>query len=219
MKITVVGCGRMGAELAYLLFKQGHQVTVLDITETAFRNLPSDFTGRKVVGEILARDALHRAGIETADGLAAVTNSDAYNAVVGHLAREKYQVAIVVVRNYDPRWRSLHEAFGLQVISSSSWGAQRIADLLTEASLPVRFSAGSGEVEIYELTIPKAWHDLPMRELLSGEDCRAVALTRAGRATLPPNDAILHRDDILHISASPAAIVGLQKRLELAKGT
>jgi len=41
-----------------------------------------------------------------------------------------YHVPNVVVRNYDPRWQPLHEAFGLQVVSSASWGAQRMEELL-----------------------------------------------------------------------------------------
>ena len=73
---------------------------------------------------------LHRAGIEQADGLAAVTSSDSVNAVVGHVARTVYRVPNVVTRNYDPRWRPLHEAFGLQMVSSATWGAQRLEELL-----------------------------------------------------------------------------------------
>jgi hypothetical protein len=46
------------------------------------------------------------------------------------VARTVYNVANVVVRNYDPRWRPLHEAFGLQMVSSTAWGAQRIEELL-----------------------------------------------------------------------------------------
>ena len=134
MNVIVVGCGRMGSELAYRLFQMGHHVTVMDIAASAFYNLPADFRGHKVEGEILAREVLHRAGIEKADGLAAVTNSDAFNAVVGHLARTVYQVRNVVVRNYDPRWRAMHDAFGFQVISSSSWGAQRMAEMISDAS-------------------------------------------------------------------------------------
>ena len=216
MKILVVGCGRMGSELAYRLFKQGHQVTVLDVVSTAFRNLPPDFSGHKVVGEILARDVLHRAGMDTADGVAAVTNSDAYNAVIGHVARTVYHVPNVVVRNYDPHWRTLHEAFGLQVISSSSWGAQRIAELLYQASVPAVFSAGNGEVEIYELVLPDAWDGHSLREFLADGQCLAVAVTRTGRAMMPSADVRLQAGDVVHVSATPECIQGL--RLQLAGG-
>ncbi len=213
MNVIVVGCGRMGAELAYRLFKMGHHVTVMDIVASAFRNLPPDFTGHMVEGEILARDVLHRAGIERADGLATVTNSDSFNAVVGHLARTVYNVPNVVVRNYDPHWRALHDLFGFQVISSSSWGAQRIAEIISQASLPAVFSAGNGEVEVYELVLPAAWHGRLLGELVSVDQCIAIALSRGGHAQLPKPETILWEDDIIHIGATLEGIQALRARL------
>jgi len=192
----------------------GHQVTVVDITDAAFHNLPPDFVGRRVEGEILARDTWHRAGIERADALAAVTNSDAVNAVVGHMARTFYHVPNVVVRNYDPQLRALHDAFGLQVVSSSSWGAQRMAELLMPGALPTIFSAGNGEVEIYELIIPSLWHGHTIADLLGPHECMAVALTRSGQAMLPSGDTLLEEGDILYISATDKGILALQQRLQ-----
>src|SRR5512142_1445210 len=130
MRVIVVGCGRIGSELAYRLYRKGHEVAVIDSVGAAFNNLHPDFRGRTVEGEALGQDVLHRAGIEHADGLAAVTSIDSLNAVVAHVARTVYDVPHVVVRNFDPDWRPLHESFGLQIISSTSWGAQRIEELL-----------------------------------------------------------------------------------------
>ncbi|MCL7454843.1 MAG: NAD-binding protein, partial [Anaerolineae bacterium] len=157
MKIVVVGCGRLGAELAYRLFQQGHRVTVIDHVAAAFDNLPPDFRGRTLAGEALSQDVLTRAGIADADGVAAVTNSDSLNAVVARIANAKYGLSNVVVRNYDPHWRPVHEAFGSQVVSSASWGAQRIVDLLHYSDVRMVFSTDDGEVRVYELEIPKAW--------------------------------------------------------------
>src|SRR5258708_8171606 len=122
----------------------------------SFAQLAPRYRGRAVGGEVPSEDVLQRAGIEQADGLAAVTNSDSVNAVVGHVARAIYHVPQVVVRNYDPRWRPLHEAFGLQLVSSTAWGAQRIEELLYQHYGRSVFSAGNGEVEVYELAVPGA---------------------------------------------------------------
>jgi trk system potassium uptake protein len=213
MNVIVVGCGRMGAELAYRLFKMGHHVTVMDIVASAFNNLPPDFIGHRVEGEILAREVLHRAGIETAEGLATVTPSDAFNAVVGHVARAVYHIPNVVVRNYDPHWRAMHDMFGFQVISSSSWGAQRTAEIISQASLPAVFSAGNGEVEVYELLLPAAWDGRQLGELMSADECVAVAITRGGHARLPKPETVLQADDLLHISATLEGIQSLRARL------
>jgi trk system potassium uptake protein TrkA len=213
MNMIVVGCGRVGASLAHRLHTQGHQVVVVDRTEAAFGNLPPDFRGRTVAGDVLNQDLLRRAGIVKADGLAAVTNSDAINAVLGHVAQTVYHIPHVVVRNYDPHWRTLFEAFGLQVVSSASWGAQRIEEMLYGSNVRTVFSAGNGEVEVYEVVIPDAWHGRSLKELLPSDQCVAVALSRAGRAVLPVADTQLEACDVLHVSATLEGSTALQKRL------
>jgi trk system potassium uptake protein len=203
MKFIIIGCGRVGAELSYHLFKSGHQVVVVDINKQAFNRLHPDFRGRTLEGEGLAESVLERAGIREADGLAAVTNSDALNAVVCHAAREFFDAPVVVARNYDPSLRSVIEAFGLQTVGSTTWGAQRVEEMLINPGDRVVYSAGNGEVEIYEVRIPEAWNDRTLGELLGPlEECRPVALTRAGRSSLPEADTRLQTGDLLNVSST-----------------
>jgi len=199
--------------LAARLDQQGHQVAVVDQTDAAFQNLPAAFRGRTVAGEVLNMDVLRRLGIEQADGLATVTNSDTVNAVVAHLARSAYHVPRVVARNYDSRWRILHEAFGVQVISSTVWGAQRIEELLYHASIRTVFSAGNGEVEVYEFRVPENWAGRTLDELVNGSESRAVALTRAGRALLPSPKTRLEAGDLVNVSATLEGIQSVRDQL------
>jgi trk system potassium uptake protein TrkA len=212
MFIIVVGCGRVGAELAFRLYQRGHQVAVIDQVGSSFANLDPDYRGRTIEGEVLSQDVLTRAGIEEADGVAAVTNSDSVNAVIGHMARDVYKVRNVIVRNYNPRWLPMHEAFGLQVVSSTAWGAQRIEELLYQPLGRAVFSAGNGEVEIYELMVPEAWRGRPLAQPLEGTECVAVAFTRGGRAMLPAPDIALQPGDVVHVSATLAGIEALRER-------
>lgn len=203
MNFIVVGCGRVGAELAYRLFKAGHQIAVVDTNRDAFNRLQPEFRGRTLEGEGLAESVLERAGIHEAHGLAAVTNSDTLNAVVAHTARTVYGVPIVVARNYDPELRPLLEAFGLQIVSSTYWGAQRVEELLTNPMQKTVYSAGNGEVEVYELIIPDAWRGHPLGELLDPPtQFYPVALTRAGRSFLPDASILLEAGDVLHVSST-----------------
>lgn len=202
MKVIIVGCGRLGSDLAYRLFRRGHEVSVIDPVAAALSNLPGDFEGRLNEGDALDQDVLHRAGIETADAIAAVTNSDAMNIVVGHLARTVYGVPNVVVRNYDPSTREIIEAFDLQLISSIGWGSQRLEEMIAHKEARTVFSAGNGEIEIYEYTITPEWNDRKLSELLDPQQVRAVSLARAGKAFLPDDDTVLKRGDVLLISAT-----------------
>lgn len=216
MNIIVVGCGRVGAQLANRLSQKGHHVTVVDVAPSAFANLDTGFRGRTLEGDVLTQDLLRRAGIEQADALAAVTNSDTLNVVVGRIAHTLYNVASVVCRNYEPRYRSLYETFNLQEISSALWGAQRMEEMLEDASLRTVFSAGDGEVEVYEVMISRAWHGHSLKDLLG--DCAClVALTRAGKASLPKLDILLEYGDILHLSATLEGIEKLRERLAQGK--
>lgn len=202
MKMLVVGCGRVGSELAYRLYLKGNNVVVVDQSAEAFHNLPPDFRGRLVEGHALNQDVLTRAGISEADGFAAVTSSDSVNAVIAHIAKNEYNVPSVVVRNFDSRRRSMHEIFGQLVVSSSSWGAQRIEELLYRQETRTVFSAGNGEVELYEFSVRQEWENKTLRELLPEKNCLPVALTRAGRAFLPGEDTIVEEGDVILISAT-----------------
>jgi trk system potassium uptake protein TrkA len=214
MNIIVVGCGRVGAELSFRLFKSGHQVVVVDSDRDAFNRLNSEFRGRTLEGEGLAENVLERAGIKDAHGLAAVTNSDTLNAVVAHTARIVYNVPIVVARNYDPDLRVVIEAFGLQTVSSTYWGAQRVEELLTNPTQKAVYSAGNGEIEIYEIIIPPTWNDRLLGDLMGPvKQCYPVALTRAGRSSLPEAGTILKVGDVLNVSTTFEGIGVLSARL------
>jgi trk system potassium uptake protein len=214
MNFIVVGCGRVGAELCYHLFTRGHHVVVVDINKDAFNRLHPDFRGRTLEGEGLAEGVLERAGIREADGLAAVTNSDTLNAVVAHAAHIIYNVPNVVARNYDPNLRTVIEAFGLQTVGSTYWGAQRVEELLMNPSQRMVYSAGNGEVEVYEVQIPEEWDGRTVGELLGPLDqCFPVALSRAGRSSLPQPEMKLQTGDMLDVSSTFEGIGALTARL------
>ncbi|MBE0408353.1 MAG: hypothetical protein IBX69_01320, partial [Anaerolineales bacterium] len=75
------------------------------------------------------------------------------------------------------------------------------------------FSAGHGEVDIIEFTIPSAWNDRLLSELIP-DGCQPIALTRSGNAFLPSADSKLKQDDVLLISANQSAIDTLRIRLD-----
>jgi trk system potassium uptake protein TrkA len=214
MNVIVVGCGRVGAELAFLLSRRGHDVTVIDHVGSSFSHLAPAYRGRTIEAEPLAEGVLEKAGIRQAQAVATVTNSDAVNAVAARVARTVYGVPNVVARNYDPRWRVLHEAMGLQSVSSTAWGAQRIEELLERPRLRAVFSAGNGEVEVYEVAVPEAWGGRTLAELVAGLGCSPVALTHGGRASLPEPGQVLAAGDVLHVTATHEGAAGLDGRLE-----
>jgi trk system potassium uptake protein TrkA len=219
MNFVVIGCGRVGSELAYKLFTSGHQVVVVDSRKESFNRLPGDFRGRTIEGMALAKDTLDRANLENCDGVAVVTNMDTLNAVVGHTIRTYYpSVKQVVVRNYDPAMRKMLETFNLQMVSSTAWGAERLQEILIDPNFRAVFSAGNGEVELYEITIASEWNGRAVAELTSS--CKVitmVALTRAGRAYMPNELETFQTGDILTVSATLDGITALRNVLQGGK--
>ena len=213
MRVVIVGCGRLGAALALRMDRAGHDVTVIDASGAAFQNLIPDYHGKTLQGNVLSRDVLERAGAPAADGFAAVTNSDTLNAVAAHVARTEFRVRNVVVRNYAAGWLPLHEAFGFPVVSSTTWGAQRLEALILHRDVRAVCSAGNGEVEVYEARVPDSWSDRAVAELVPADGCRAVAVTRAGRALLVSDDLRLQAGDALLVGATHAGLARLRARL------
>ncbi|NUP99980.1 MAG: NAD-binding protein [Armatimonadetes bacterium] len=211
MNIIVVGCGRIGAELAYQLFQRGHEVTVVDQYPDNLANLASGFRGRTVTGDVLSREVLARAGVESADAVAVATSSDTLNAVVAHIVTDVFHVSQVVVRNYDPRRRPLHEAFGYQMISSTSWGVERMEELIEHPGMRDVLSAGNGEIRIYEVTVPERLAGRTIGELLPAGQALPVSLTRGGRAVLPAPEVALQAEDVLQVSATQDGASALEQ--------
>ncbi|HEX3630449.1 MAG TPA: TrkA family potassium uptake protein [Candidatus Dormibacteraeota bacterium] len=130
MKIVIVGCGRVGAMVASALSKAGHQITVIDSNRQAFDRLGSDFEGEMVLGNGIDEDVLRRAGIETADGFASLTNGDNRNIMAAQIAREIFKVPRVITRIYDPIREDVFRELGLDTVSPTLSGARQIHAML-----------------------------------------------------------------------------------------
>lgn len=102
MHVIILGCGRVGSTLARHMYRDGHDVTVIDLQSEAFRRLGSKFKGQRVVGNGLDRDVLERAGIKNCDVFVSVTQGDNRNIMTAQIAREVYNVQRVLTRINDP---------------------------------------------------------------------------------------------------------------------
>ena len=128
MNVVIMGCGRVGAQLAALLDEDGHNVTILDIEPYSFRRLPSSFKGTPLVGDGTDEASLRKAGIEEADAFVAVTQGDNRNVMAAQIAKHVFNVPKVVCRIYDPLREELYHTLGLETISPTTIGAQLLKD-------------------------------------------------------------------------------------------
>jgi trk system potassium uptake protein TrkA len=128
MKIVIMGCGRVGAELATMLDQDGHDVTVLDVKPEAFRRLQPDFGGQRHVGNGIDQDVLARIGVREADAFVAVTQGDNRNVMATQMAKHLFGVKRAVCRIYDPIREEIYHILGLETISPTKVGARLLKE-------------------------------------------------------------------------------------------
>jgi trk system potassium uptake protein TrkA len=211
--VVVVGCGRVGSELAGLLEKQGHTVAVIDKRKDAFRRLPTGFGGYRIVGFGFDRDTLTEAGIEEAGALAAVTSGDNSNIMAARVARETFHVERVVARIYDPRRAVIYQRLGIPTVATVSWTTDQVMRRLLPGAHPADWTEASGRVSLVERDLPNAWAGRPLADLNDAGSFMVVAVTRLGTARVAGPDLIGQEGDVVHFTVDVAALDALQARL------
>lgn len=213
MKVIIVGCGRLGSELAHLLYQHNNEVSIIDLEPSSFDILKPEFRGHLVEGDALSQDVLKRAGIESADAVAAVTSNDAINLVVGRIAKDIFKIRNVVARNFNPSVGEIFELFNLEVISGTSWGASRLEEMILNEQFKVVYSFGDGAVDYYQVIVTPQWVGKKVSDLnLTPGLCVLASITRCGKSFIPSADDILEEDDHLHFSATHAGIESLRNK-------
>jgi trk system potassium uptake protein TrkA len=218
MRLIVMGCGRVGEQVALLMSQEGHQVTVIDYNQNALDKLGPKFRGRTVKGVGFDRDVLLEAGIEQADAFAATSSSDNANIVAARIARMIFHVPRVVARLYDPRRAEIYRRLGLLTISSTNWGAERIRELLTHADLDALLTFGNGEVSLVAVDVPAHMVGQSVRSLAVSGEVAVAAIVRQGRAFIPHSGSVLSEGDTLNLVVQASAMERYKSLLGLGEG-
>ncbi|MBM3670677.1 MAG: TrkA family potassium uptake protein [Actinobacteria bacterium] len=215
MHVVVVGCGRVGSELAGNLEKAGHTVAIIDKNATAFRRLSSSFTGQKVVGFGFDRDHLLEAGIERAGAVAAVTSGDNSNILAARIARENFGIEHVVARIYDPRRALIYQRLGIPTVATVQWTTDQVLRRLLPADQQTHeWMDPSGKVCLAEFTIPATWCGKKLSALNEPERFWLTAVSRFGGAQVVGTNLVGQEDDVLHFVVDVSALDELRARLE-----
>jgi trk system potassium uptake protein TrkA len=213
MHVIVVGCGRVGRELAVDLEAGGHTVAVIDRSRSAFRRLPETWGGRAILGYGFDRDHLEQAGIKEAGALAAVTNGDNTNIVTARIARETYGVGSVVARIYDPRRALVYQRLGIPTVATVSWTTDQVIRRLFPGQRTTDWTDPSGAVSLLEASLPDVWAGKKL-SALDGEGWRLVAVQRSGGTRLAATDLVGQEGDVLHLAVRNDATAALEQRLQ-----
>ena len=202
MHIVIMGCGRVGSTLAHILEEQGHSVAIIDQDREAFRKLRSGFKGKRIVGVGFDQDVLREAGIEEADGFAAVSSGDNSNVISARVVRESFGVERVVARIYDPRRAEVYQRLGIPTVATVRWTAdQMLRRLLPEGSEPL-WRDPTGAVVLAEVAYSQDWVGEKVNALEEAARARVAFIARLGEAILPGPGTVIQEGDVLHVIAA-----------------
>jgi trk system potassium uptake protein len=204
--IVIMGCGRVGSTLAHILEDRGSTVAVVDRDPEAFRRLRPAFKGERVTGIGFDREVLSRAGIERADGFAAVSSGDNSNIIAARVARETFGVRQVAARIYDPRRAEVYERLGIPTVATVRWTAdQMLRKLLPEGSEPLWRDA-TGKVVLTQVSVSPSWIGEPVKALEASAGTRIAYIDRLGEAIVPLPTTMLQEGDVVHVIALESEI-------------
>ncbi len=206
MKIIIMGCGRVGSQIARLMSDEGHEVIVIEQDPIAIARLGANFRGAVIRGLGFDKEILQDAGIEQADAFVAASQSDNANIIAARIARNIFHVPRVVARLYDPLRAEIYRRLGLLTISTTTWGAERIRELITFAELDPVFSFGSGEVSLVASEVPAHLVGRMVKDLTVLGESYVVSITRDGKAFLPVSGSEFRAGDMLHVAVMASAM-------------
>ena len=215
MYVIIVGCGRVGSELAKLLSNEGNNVVIIDINPEAFNRLGGTFNGMTLVGSGFDLELLKQAGAEKADAFCALTNGDNTNLVAAQAAKKVFKINRVIARVYDPTRAHIFHCLGLNVISGTILFAAAIRDKIIES----RFSSyliESKDVGVLEIEADDMLNGKTVRELNVPNEFLIIAIKKIEGVILPQDSTVLKKGDIVMGLARIESLDKIKERFKLS---
>ena len=144
----IIGCGRLGANLAETLSEEGGNVMMVDQDQDAFRKLPASYGGLVMTGDGMDIEVLREAQMENADIVIIVTDNDNANVMTAQIAREIFQVKHVIARLYDPERECVYREFGIETICPTILSANEIDKILSRTGAAIRRGNGTVQADV-----------------------------------------------------------------------
>ncbi len=197
MYIVIIGCGRVGTELAKLLSLEGNDVVVIDKKDSSFSRLGDAFNGITIKGNGVSTKVLQDAGIERADVFCSLTNSDNINIMASQVAKGIFKVPRVIARVYDPRKASVYKTFGMDILSETTLFAAMIRDKIVE-KLFSGYLLETGELGVMEFPVPGGVVGKSVEDVNVPGEFNITAIKRSeGRPMMPEPKTVITKNDVL----------------------
>lgn len=220
LNIIIVGAGKVGAALIEQLSKEGHDITIIDNNAQKMAEIASQYDIMGLAGNGASHNVQMEAGIENADLIIAVTNSDELNLLCCTVAKQVGSCAAIArVRtpDYSSEAGYLRDSLGLALIINPELEAAKAAARLLY--LPTALEVNSfahGQAEMIKFRLPEGNILNGMTVALLGKniapDILICAIERNGEVYIPSgNFQIEAGDDISFVATRKTAKHFLEK--------
>ena len=194
MNIMIVGCGRVGSQLAVLLSQEGHNVTIIDKNADSFKRLGGTFNGVTAVGNAFDEKFLRELKIEKQDAFVSVTSGDNTNLMASQIARKMFNVPRVIARVYDPQRADIYKKFDLDIISGTVLVAAMIRDKIIENRF-TGYLVETGELGVIEIIASKDLEGKRVSDMNIPDEFSVVVIERKKKVIITETFTKIELDD------------------------
>ena len=223
MHILIVGCGNVGQTLVQQLSKEGHNITVIEEKSSVLQTVVNTYDVMGIVGNGASYSIMKDAGIESADLMIAVTDSDELNLLCCLIAKKAGNChTIARVRNpiYKKEINFIKEELGLSMVINPEETAANEAERLLKLPSATKIETfARGRAELVKMVIDensrlcdKALKDIPAD--LKKQIIISV-VSRDNQVYIPDGRFILRTGDEITIFGSSKNTVNFFKKLGL----
>jgi len=230
MRIIILGAGQVGSGMAYSLSREENDISVVDIDPQRLRDLQEKLDIRTVLGHAAHPETLIRAGIEDAEMLIALTNSDETNMVACQVAYSLFNTPTKVARVRAADYLAHPELFDRMhapidvLISPEKLVTDHIQRLIEYpgALQVLDFAGGRAQLVAVRAVregrlVGRALKSLP-EQLNPGADARVAAIFRQDEAIIPEGDTVIEVDDLVFFLAPTREIHDVMSTFASASG-
>jgi len=207
MNVMIVGCGRVGSQLALILSREGHNVTIIDKNPDSFKRLGGAFNGITATGNCFDERFLKELRIDRQDAFVSVTSGDNTNLMASQIAKKIFNVPRVITRVYDPQRASIYKKLGLDIMS----GTVLVAAMIRDKIIDNRFTGylvETGELGVIEIIVGGDLGGKIVKDLNMPDEFLVVVIERKKRVIIPELDTKLELGD---------KVMGVVRTLSLKK--
>ena len=210
LNIIIVGCGKVGRALVEQLSKEGHYITIIDKNPEKIQSLTNLYDIMGIVGNGASYSVQMEAGIEDADLIISVTDSDELNLLCCTVAKQVGDcsaIARVRTPDYSKEVSYLRDKLGLAMIINPELEAAKEAAriLYLPTALEIN-SFAHGQAELIKIKVPEGNTIDGMTIAHLGRkiapNILICAVERDGEVTIPAGDFTIQRGDIISFAAS-----------------